>query len=229
MKGTDTATGQNVALLTRVDPIVDLWRTSNRVDFPVPGSECDSSLTGNYGVSKHLFTTIEPEGFGKVFIAGTHLLAIPDDHVRCVKREAQASVLQGVLQEYMSNATNMSFVVMGDLNDWDGQVRDVADSKPISRTLAILKELVEALEGDELFNIAERIVQTDRYTNYWNPEKNVCLKAADSSTSIDHILVDTQLLSNAKLVKFDTNLFSPPCASSGTYSDHWPLVIELVK
>jgi exonuclease III len=34
-KGTDTSTGQNVGMLTRVDPVVSLYRTENRYDYPI--------------------------------------------------------------------------------------------------------------------------------------------------------------------------------------------------
>lgn len=78
LPGTDTATGQNVALLTRVDPIEDLWRTSGRAPYPVPGSTCGYDTSGDYGVSKHYFTRIRPENFPQIFIAGLHFLAFPD-------------------------------------------------------------------------------------------------------------------------------------------------------
>ena len=34
-KGTDSSTGQNVGMLTRVDPIVSLYRTELRYDYPI--------------------------------------------------------------------------------------------------------------------------------------------------------------------------------------------------
>ena len=35
LKGTDTSTGQNVGMLTRVDPIKTLYRTEVRYDYPI--------------------------------------------------------------------------------------------------------------------------------------------------------------------------------------------------
>ena len=51
-KGTDTATGQNVGIITRVDPIENLWRSSETVPYPVAGSSCGAASTGNKGCSK---------------------------------------------------------------------------------------------------------------------------------------------------------------------------------
>lgn len=41
IQGLDTALGQQVGLLTRVDPMQDLWRSDRRVEFPLPGSSCN--------------------------------------------------------------------------------------------------------------------------------------------------------------------------------------------
>ena len=36
VNGKDTSTGQNVGLLTRVDPVEDVRRTEARADYPLP-------------------------------------------------------------------------------------------------------------------------------------------------------------------------------------------------
>jgi len=236
-RGTDTSTGQNVGLLTRVDPIEDLWRTSDRAAYPVEGSHCSQNQpsghkrlrSSTYGVSKHYFTRIAPEGFGEIFLAGTHLLAFPDDPARCEKREAQSMVLQSILRDEMMRG-NSTVVAFGDMNDFDGQVPDVANSQPISRTLEILKDVVQlsGWDGDELLNVAERVEQDRRYTAYYNPDKSVCKTAKDSSTSIDHVLVDSRLLARTNVVHFDNAVFQPPCATQqGVFSDHWPILVQL--
>lgn len=79
VQGTDTATGQNVGLLTRIDPIVDLQRYQEgtgqfsglllnahtiagrdvRAEWPVAGEQCKYGQQGGYtSVSKHYFTRI---------------------------------------------------------------------------------------------------------------------------------------------------------------------------
>ena len=39
-KGTDTSTGQNVGMLTRVDPFVSLYRSETKYNYPIYGSTC---------------------------------------------------------------------------------------------------------------------------------------------------------------------------------------------
>ena len=75
-RGTDTATGQNAALLTRVDPDVDLERTADRATYPIHGSECGYNGTGTYGVSKHYYTHFTING-ARVGLIGAHFLAFP--------------------------------------------------------------------------------------------------------------------------------------------------------
>eukprot|EP00026_Physarum_polycephalum_P013575 Phypoly_transcript_13992.p1 GENE.Phypoly_transcript_13992~~Phypoly_transcript_13992.p1 ORF type:complete len:126 (+),score=9.27 Phypoly_transcript_13992:156-533(+) len=42
--GTDTHTGQNVGLLTRIDPSTDILRTGASVPYPIPSSTCEYPL-----------------------------------------------------------------------------------------------------------------------------------------------------------------------------------------
>jgi len=222
--GTDTATGQNVALLTRVDPIEDLWRTANRIDYPIPGSTCGYSGTGTYGVSKHYFTRIHPENFPVIFLAGAHLLAFPDRTDRCSFREAQATVLKDIVLREVKKSEE--FIVFGDLNDWDGSVLDVVSSRPISKVLQILKDIDPTAPGDELHNIGIIAPQGDRFTAYYSPSS--CKPKNLGSSSIDHMLVSADLLKMASAGNpFKTSLYNAPCATQLPMSDHWPIQVVL--
>src|SRR3546814_561955 len=48
-QGDDTATGQNVGIITRVDPVESLWRTSNKVEYPLADSTCGTMYSGSKG------------------------------------------------------------------------------------------------------------------------------------------------------------------------------------
>lgn len=234
VKGTDTATGQNVALLTRVDPVVDMKRTAARVSVPVEGNTCGCTKCSptTTAVSKHYYTTIQPTNYGKVHLIGSHLIAFPDVPDRCVQREGQSLVLQGLIRDLLKQDPKAHFVSFGDLNDYDGAVLDVANSKPISRSLAFLKDIIQeaAFPGDELINVAQNVAQVDRYTAYYNPDSGVCKPANKASTSIDHILISPSLQREHTITKFDTSLFPPPCAQHARpYSDHWPVMVEFDK
>ena len=100
-KGTDTGTGQNVGMLTRIDPLVNLYRSEEKVAYPILGSKCgNTSVSGSTGVSKHYITEFKI-ALMDVAIIGVHLLAIPTDPARCVQREAQAQVLQNIVSYFI--------------------------------------------------------------------------------------------------------------------------------
>ncbi len=96
-KGTDTGTGQNVGMLTRIDPLVNLYRSEEKISYPISGTKCGyTSVTGTTGVSKHFITEFNFGGFNISFISA-HLIAIPTEPTRCVQREGQAQILQKII------------------------------------------------------------------------------------------------------------------------------------
>jgi hypothetical protein len=118
-KGTDTSTGQNVGMLTRIDPLISLYRSEAKYSYPIYGSNCGYTGTGSTGVSKHFITEFKFNNMNIAFISA-HLIAIPTDPARCAQREGQASVLQPVIASYV--AKGYEVIVIGDLNDFDGVV-----------------------------------------------------------------------------------------------------------
>ena len=152
-KGTDTGTGQNVGMLTRVDPLKSLYRTELKYNYPIPGSNCGyTGSVSSTGVSKHYITEFKFNGMNVAFIAA-HLIAIPTDSARCAQREAQASVLQSVIVDYINK--DYEVIMIGDFNDYDAEVLDMNSDKPKSVVLDILKGLKGDFAGKyELNNIA---------------------------------------------------------------------------
>ena len=166
-KGKDTSTGQNVGILTRIDPIVNLYRTEDIYNYPLEGSLCGyTGPSGDTGVSKHYITEYSINNMKIAFISA-HLLAFPTDPTRCSEREAQAMVLQNVINDYYIK--DYEIIFMGDLNDFDGIVIDANNNIPTSRVLEILKGNGKY----QLFSIAENIVQSERYSD-WYDENNNC-------------------------------------------------------
>ncbi|KAL3656366.1 hypothetical protein V7S43_018740 [Phytophthora oleae] len=218
VRGTDTSTGQNAALLTRVDPIVALQRTETRATIPVSGSTCPSSsgYSSSRGVSKHFFTTFNVTGFSKpITLVGAHLLANPESKPRCFEREAQATVLAGLANAAVGEGHHA--IITGDLNDWSADVLDKNNNAPISSVLAILT-------GNNFVEVASKLVQSDRYTE-WYDEDNDCVYEDSELSSLDHILVSKSLSSALASVSFNQDLYTTAC--SGYHSDHYPVSIVL--
>jgi exonuclease III len=223
-KGTDTATGQNVGMLTLIDPIKTLYRSELKHNYPVIGSTCGySGSPGSSGVSKHYITEFSFNGLDIVFIAA-HLLAIPDDISRCAQREAQASVLQNVIFNFIQNG--FEIIMLGDFNDYDAEILDVNNNKPISIVLDILKGLKGDLGGKyQLNNIAQFIQQKQRYSDWWDSDNNCNTSSNKDYSMIDHILVTDGV---QKYIS-DVFIYHEYDEFCGKYdSDHYPVVVDFL-
>jgi exonuclease III len=223
IKGKDTGTGQNVGMLTVIDPIINLYRTEERVSYPIPGSLC--GYTGSptdTGVSKHYITEFKINGI-QIAMIGAHLIAFPTDKMRCAEREAQAQVLQNVIFTYISKGYEVIF--LGDLNDFDAEVLDANNNKPLSMVLDILKGNA-GQNGNkyQLFNIATNIPKQQRFSDWWDKNNN-CNSTSNEFSMIDHILV-TPLLQNKIVGQFIYQKYPEYCGTMN--SDHYPVVLDFV-
>jgi exonuclease III len=211
IKGTDASTGQNVGMLTRVDPI-------NNSNCGYTGTQETT------GVSKHYITEFQFNGLNIAFISA-HLIAIPTDKSRCAQREAQAMILQSVIMGFVQQ--NYEIIMIGDFNDFDAEIMDVNDSKPTSQVLDILKGLKGDFAGKYLLNsIAETIEYSERYSDWWDSDNNCNTSSIADYSMIDHILV-TDAIRNNIVNSFVYHEYDEYC---GKYdSDHFPVVIDLLS
>jgi len=212
VQGTDTATGQNVGILTRVDPIEDIKRTTNRVEYPISGSKCGSTNKGTSAVSKHYYTRFKVEGLSKpLAMIGLHFLAFPDDKSRCVQREAQATVIKQLSKELKDSY----IVVLGDMNDFDPDIVDASEDVPISQVLNILK-------GTELTNVAMKIQDVSQRYSCWYDRNANCQNDEGELTMIDHLLISKDL------PFVDSHYYHGYPPSCNTLdSDHWPVLATI--
>jgi exonuclease III len=221
-KGTDTSTGQNVGLLTKIDPLVSLYRSEEKVKYPISGTMCgETSITGSTGVSKHYITEFYIGSMNIAFI-GAHLLAIPTDTARCVQREAQAQVIQNVVFSYISKGYEV--ILIGDMNDYDAEVLDMNSNKPISRVLDIMKGLEGQKKGlYNLTNVAYKIDQYERFSDWWDSDTNCSTASNNDYSMIDHILVTK----NIEYKIADAFIYHGYAEYCGKWnSDHFPVVID---
>eukprot|EP00002_Diphylleia_rotans_P017352 TRINITY_DN336_c0_g2_i1.p1 TRINITY_DN336_c0_g2~~TRINITY_DN336_c0_g2_i1.p1 ORF type:complete len:374 (+),score=59.61 TRINITY_DN336_c0_g2_i1:49-1170(+) len=218
VKGTDTSTGQQVGIITKVDPIMNVTRTENRANYPIAGSQCGSTASGSSGVSKHLYTKFLVNRM-TIALASAHFLAFPDDKGRCVQREAQSTVLR----DYIRSKTDFSseeLIVLGDLNDFDEQIPDANNNMPISSVLKIQREVTTP----NLYNVAAKETnQLERYSSWYDRNGNCRDDGASEHSSIDHMLVTSGLASRISSMKYDHS-YAVSCES--TYSDHFPIYVQ---
>ena len=230
--GTDNMTGQNVGILTKIDPVRDLKRTENRKSYPVSGSTCGrkSSSYISYprgkrhsntmGLSKHYLTHFKI-GDLKIVWAGAHFIAHPSNVDRCFRREAQAAVLSEFIGSEMPKPDEgTQIIVTGDFNDHDGEVLGANNSPPLSSVLQILKNSHYGLHSAASF-VSDPL---NRYTS-WHDVNGNCVDDGHTEHSlIDHVLLSPGLSDRILSVWMDHN---KTVACNDRTSDHWPLIIDL--
>lgn len=223
IQGKDTATHQNVGLLTKIDPLIPLNRTEERVQYPVPDSNCGyTGEPGTTGVSKHLISEFSINNVS-IAIIGTHLLAYPTDKMRCAEREAQAQVLQNTIFDYIERGYEL--IVLGDLNDYDAEIPDANNHKPISHVLDTLKGSAGSHKGlYSLRSVGDCISQESRFSD-WYDENSNCVSSQTEFSQIDHILVSEYLYDRLTKV-FMYQGYEQSCDS--LVSDHYPVVADFI-
>lgn len=215
--GTDTATGQNVGLLSRITPRVPLYRTEEKCEYPIAGSQCGyTGSPSKTGVSKHYITEFDLWDI-RVAMISAHLIAIPTDPSRCAQREAQATILQGVISGFLEKGYGV--IVIGDMNDYDGVVLDMNGNIPKSRVLDILKN------NGSLETTMLQLLSIDRYSDWWDSDSNCNTASQMDYSMIDHILV------SANIQKYIANVFvyhGYPEFCGKYDSDHFPVVVDFI-
>lgn len=222
-KGTDTGTGQNVGMLTKVDPLVSLYRTEQKYSYPIKGSNCGFLGNGSSGVSKHYITEFKFDNLHLAFISA-HLIAIPTESSRCSQREAQAMILQQIIYNFTKNGYDI--IMLGDFNDYDGTVLDMNNNKPTSKVLDILKGNVGDYAGEyQLTSVASNLQQHERYSDWYDSDNNCNTASSKDYSMIDHILVTD----NVKKYITNTFIYHNYDEYCGKYnSDHYPVIIDLL-
>lgn len=211
VQGRDTYTGQDVALLTRIDPELNqIYRDDNR------------GQSGNItkGVSKNLYAKFTV-GNTKIAVIGLHFLAQPNREDRRREREAQADVIRQ--RAITLHNEGYLVIVLGDFNDYEGEAgsRDHIDSMPITNVLNIIKGMGTAIVQDDLFNVAEFVPKASRYTAFWDQNENFHIDSEREYTSIDHILLSPEFRTQVQFVEIPHN------HDPRYVTDHFPVVVQL--
>ena len=207
VNGTDTFTGQDVGLLSRL-PIEAVGRLDERVPVGL------SSAT--YGVSKNLWAHLTLAGVPTTLI-GVHFLARPDDPGRKDQREAQAEVIRRFVEQEMANGR--AVVALGDFNDFDDVTLDARASRPITDVLARIKRAGPSPD-DDLVNVLAEVPQRARFTALYDRDGDDVIEEGELS-AIDHVLLSAALYARLREVHY-VHAHDPR-----EVSDHFPIVVTL--
>jgi endonuclease/exonuclease/phosphatase family metal-dependent hydrolase len=215
--GIDTALGQNVGLLTKVDPLGPLLRSSKSVSLPIPNSQCPSGKSRRTRLSKHYIARLNLRGTN-ITIIGLHLIAQTDSPDRCVKREGQALIARSIIDQIPPTD---QVIVLGDFNDHDNKAVGVDGRLPLSPALDLIKN-----GPRRLFNVAELMPRSERYSSWWDANGNCRDDGDKEHTLIDHVLVSEGLREQISNV-FIAHSYKGACGKR-RISDHWPLIVDFV-
>lgn len=235
VESNDHYTGMDVALISKFPPTPvegqairllespkgDMtWRAEFSFVEDVP-KDTGERKTRVDGLDRHAVYLIEARGRRLGFL-GLHLKANPDDAYSNAKRAAESEIAQRIIRREIV-ARGYTPIVLGDLNDYDGDVPDRDDSRSTATgVLANLKDYDPGRPGRELVNVARRIVRrADRYTSHWDRNENGAADPYDVRTMLDHILLHKSLTPSVRRVFISH-------ASDMSVSDHWPVVVDLV-
>ncbi len=210
-KGKDTYTGQDMGLLTRIDPENNSIQHDNRKGV---------SGTLSKSVSKNYVSTFDIDG-RKLCIIGLHFLSRPSDTSRKLKREAQADAIRSMAIEKLNQGYAM--IILGDFNDYDGETgsKDHIDSTPITSVLSMIKGMNPNDTNDDLINVSSFIPKATRYTAFWDANRNSEINRPNEFTSIDHILLSPNLATLVNSVDI------PHDYDPRFVTDHFPVVVRL--
>lgn len=208
--GRDTFTGQDVGLLTRIDPDEPLWREDRKGE----SGDVRKSASKNYTAK----FTVNGE---RIALIGVHFLSRPLDRRRLHDRQAQAdSILRRAIE---LDDEGYHVIIAGDINDYDGsrEASDHQSNQPITNVIARLRGMDEADPEDDLVNVAQFVPKRRRYTCHWDKDNDGKIDERDELTSIDHILLAPELaerVDDAEII----NRFDP-----AGISDHFPIVVTI--
>ncbi|GEM_PF-1218563 len=210
-QGADSFTGQDVALLTRIDPVDGAIHYDGRKGHS--GGQAKA-------MSKDYVARFDVGGV-KIALVGLHLLAQPNREDRRLPRQAQADAARLIALDQV--AEGYGVVVLGDVNDYDGDdcCRDHIDSTPITTVLTAIKGMDPADAGDDLVSAASFVPKANRYTAHWDKNDNGAVDPPQELTAIDHLLLSPTLANRIEYVDI------PHTHDPTQHPDHFPIVVRL--
>jgi exonuclease III len=215
VQGGDTFTGQDVGLLTRIDPDGDQIHFDDREG---QSGNVSKSVSKNYNA-------VITVGDTKILVVGLHFLAQPNRPDRRLQREAQADAIRSIVQE--KRCAGCEVIVLGDFNDYDGasDALDHVNSAPITNVMLAIKRLDLADPADDLVNAAVFVPKGERFTAFFDQDEDLQVDRPHELTSIDHVLLSQGLADQLDAVEIDHDL-NPALGTDGFVSDHFPIVVR---
>lgn len=248
VRGRDTFTSQNAALLTRVDPVTDLQRYDQSVQLPVPGSTCPRSgrfaeevtseemLDREMEFGEKIMTSLRgPGGYEKSKSLSKHFyttfrvegfvkpITIVGAHF-LARPDDKRRCPDREGQAYIVSQIAQEALAKGHHVIISGDMNDF-DGQVLDRnSKRPISNVMGIMTGSSFMNVASQIPQPARYTHWWDRNRD-CVYEMHEVSSLDHVLVSKDLERKIDSVVFGHQLFQQSCKGYG--SDHYPIMVTL--
>ncbi|KXS10562.1 DNase I-like protein [Gonapodya prolifera JEL478] len=252
VQGRDVATGQNVGLLTRVDPVRVLDRTEERLPFPLPESHCAATKRpaesdilrgpedgGVADIQPHIADEVDVDATATEYGLSKHYVTrifvnnmsiwLAGVHFLAIPSDTdrcpKREVQAAVLKKYLQKLSTFEkeeLIIMGDFNDFDHDVPDA--SGPADEPISQALAIVKSTTQPALLNAASLWADPNvRYSNWFDRNRNCRDDGGDEHCLIDHALVSKGLASRIVATK-PMHIYKEFCGKMD--SDHWPIYVE---
>ncbi len=206
----------HMGIVTRIEPL-KIHRTNGEQKYPLQYSECNFLGNGIVNLARHYISEFFINNMN-IIIIGVHLNAHPTVPENCAIREARAMIIQQQILKYYHTH---EIIVIGDLNDYDDDIKDRANNIPKSKVLDIIKgESGHNPINYRLYNTSTFLHKHERITS-----KHVARRRSERVASmIDFVLVTEKLKSYIT----DVDIFTQYEGTIGedNNSDHYPIIVD---
>ena len=172
------------------------------------------------GASKNYVARFEVAGLDFALV-GLHLLAFPDDSQRAPRRESQAEVIRRLCVREGTGRRRF-LIVLGDFNDFDPRVQDVAGNSTRTRVLELIRGVDDGTSRDDLENVASTLPPGERFSAFFDRDRDGFDDGITERSLTDHILISRELAPAIETVE----VFDEHDPIEGP-SDHFPLKLTL--
>jgi hypothetical protein len=239
IKSRDTATGQSIGILSRLDPLEDLGQVDHSVQMQIGSTRCVSreinakDALKSIRPSKSFIFKIAPYFKGdtssEIALIGLHLISRTRAD-NCLRREAQAYSVRREMESMKANVEkekkeNPDWIVLGDFNDGDSALVDASDQEPDSSALSIIRGSESAANSLRLINSLERIEKEKRFSAIFCSSKSPFSTRSKCHRSlVDHILLSPGLtIIDAGIENSRNSDPKSPKVYRERISDHFPV------
>ena len=251
IRGQDRFTGQNVALITRIDPIEAMQRSEERVEYPLVDSKCNQTIAIGDGDSSSSSSSSSSSRSSSMQIRGDieqleKTKSVSKHFFTRFKVDGLDRNITMVGVHFLANpsdikrcyqreaqATVISQIVDQSVSKYGDEVIVLGDYNDFDRRVPDIRSnqpISQTLDiirnsGYGLKSVVAHVDQKLRYTNWWDRDRDCIYRVPEEVSQLDHMFMSNYLHSKIDNVHIGNDLFEQVCGTD--LSDHFPIIATL--